>query len=76
MSPRVCLGALGWGPVLSGCARMRAGVSPARGRRWLVLQDRVDHVMGRVRILHFAAATAVLQTCLWVLVSTLRDASS
>ncbi|MEE2830547.1 MAG: hypothetical protein VX498_15265 [Myxococcota bacterium] len=76
MKPLGALLALGCVPVLFGFARMQAVGSPARGRRWLVLQDRVDHVMGRVRNLHFAAATAVLLTCLWVLVSNLRDAGS
>ena len=59
---------LGVVPALFGFARMRAAEQPTIGRVWLVLQDRVDGVLGRVRLLHGAAITSLLLTGVWTLV--------
>lgn len=62
---------LGVIPSLLGFSRMHSLQTPARGRVWIVLQDRVDQLMARVRILHAAALTSVLLTGVWVLVEVL-----
>ena len=58
---------LGVVPVLLGFLRMRGVEQPTIGRVWLVLQDHVDEVLERVRLLHGAAITALLLTGVWTM---------
>ena len=58
---------LGVVPGLLGFLRMRGVEQPTIGRVWLVLQDHVDEVLERVRLLHGAAITALLLTGVWTM---------
>jgi hypothetical protein len=58
---------LGVVPALLGFLRMRGVEQPTIGRVWLVLQDNVDEVLERVRLLHGAAITALLLTGVWTM---------
>ena len=67
------LGAL---PSVLGFARMYKLTIPTRGRIWIVLQDEVNHVLGRVKLLHSAAIGSLLLTTVWVVVANLLSASA
>ena len=58
-------------PAFLGFARMYRQQQPAGGRIWLVLQDEVNHVLGRVKLLHAAAIGALVLTGVWVIVANL-----
>ena len=58
---------LGVVPALLGFLRMRGVEQPTTGRVWLVLQDHVDEVLERVRLLHGAAIAALLLTGVWTI---------
>jgi len=64
------LGAL---PAVYGFTRMRTLTEPTVGRIWLVLQDRVDEILGRVRILHGATIATLCLTGVWALVEILSE---
>jgi hypothetical protein len=65
LTPLGLLLILGVVPALLGFLRMRGVEQPANGRVWLVLQDHVDEVLERVRLLHGAAIAALLLTGVW-----------
>ena len=58
-------------PSVYGFSRMRTVAQPTTGRVWLVLQDRVDGVLSRVRLLHGAAIASLVLTGVWALVEIL-----
>jgi hypothetical protein len=60
-------------PAVYGFTRMRAVALPTTGRIWIVLQDRADEALSRVRVLHGAAITALLLTGLWAFVEVLSE---
>jgi hypothetical protein len=64
---------LGVVPTLYGFTRMRAVEQEAAGRIWLVLQDRVDQALGRVRLLHGTAIASLLLTGVWATVEILSE---
>jgi hypothetical protein len=56
-----------------GFAKMFGALSQVEGRAWLILQDRVDQVLQRIRMAHVGAAGAVLLSVLWVVIALLAD---
>lgn len=64
------LGAL---PSVYGFNRMRTVAQPTTGRVWLVLQDRVETTLSRVRLLHGAAIASLVLTGVWALVEILSE---
>ena len=60
-------------PSVYGFSRMRTVAQPTTGRVWLVLQDRVDSTLSRVRLLHGAAIASLVLTGVWALVEILSE---
>lgn len=60
-------------PSVYGFSRMRTVAQPTTGRVWLVLQDRVDGVLSRVRLLHGATIASLVLTGVWALVEILSE---
>ncbi|MCP4873399.1 MAG: hypothetical protein GY898_32310 [Proteobacteria bacterium] len=58
-------------PAAFGLARMISATAKVDGRSWLILQDRVDQLMSKVKMAHGAAAGAGLLTILWVVIALL-----
>jgi len=60
-------------PAVFGFARMFSATAKVDGRAWLILQDRVDQLLQRIKMAHGGAAGAVLLTILWVVIALLAD---
>jgi hypothetical protein len=60
-------------PSVYGFNRMRTVSQPTTGRVWLVLQDRVETTLSRVRLLHGAAIASLVLTGVWALVEILSE---
>lgn len=58
-------------PAAFGFARMYSAQGQVDGRSWLILQDRVDQLLSKVRMAHGAAGGAAVLTILWVVVALL-----
>ena len=58
--------ALGALPAIFGAAHMSSVTSGVKGRAWLILQDRVEQVMSRIRFAHAIAGASMVVTLLWI----------
>ncbi len=56
-----------------GFAKMYAALAKVEGRSWLILQDRVDQVLQRIKMAHVGAGGAVVLSILWVVIAQLAD---
>lgn len=68
IGPWVGFGAV---PALLGMARMSKASSQVKGRRWLILLDRVAEVEKKVRFAHAIALASMGLTALWVVFAIL-----
>ena len=60
-------------PAIAGFLRMRAVSEQSRGRRWLILLDRVSQVESRIRFAHAAAVGSLVLTGMWFVFSMLAE---
>ena len=70
LGPWIGLGAV---PAVLGMARMSGVSGKVKGRRWLILKDRVDEVEKKIRFAHGIALASVGLTALWVVFAMLAS---
>lgn len=63
---------LGAVPAVTGSLRMHGVMKESEGRTWLILQDRVDQVVKKVKFAHILSGSAALLSLLWFVFAFLR----